>query len=100
MIINRYIIISNASVTLENLGNTLGHDVMERNGVGNVDGLLNRDDGPCERTHGPVLLAVGVNFTRNVAPGIFHDIKTIRKSGLVNDIDFLAARKSRVERET
>ena len=99
MIRNRYIIISNASVTLENLGNTLGYDVIEKNGIGNVDGLLNRDDGPCERTHGPVLLVVGVNFTRNVAPGIFHDIKTIRKSGLVNDIDFLAVRKSRVERE-
>ena len=99
MIRNRYIIIANASVTLENLDNALGHDVMERNGVGNVDGLLNRDDGPCERTHGPVLLAVGVNFTRNVAPDIFHDIETIRKSESVNDIDFLAARKSRVERE-
>ena len=50
MIINRYIIISNASVTLENLGNTLGHDVMERNGVGNVDGLPNRDDGRASAT--------------------------------------------------
>ena len=99
MIRNRYIIIANASVTPENLGNALGYDVIERSEVGNVGGLPNRDNGPFERTHGSVLLAVGVNFTRNVAPGIFHDIKTIRKSGLVNDIDFLAARKSRVERE-
>ena len=100
MITNRFIIIANASVTLENLGNSLGHGVIESNEVGNVDGLPGRDDGPFELIHGSVLLAVGVNFTRNVAPGIFHDIKTIRKSGLVNDIDFLAARKSRVERET
>ena len=88
MIRNRYIIIANASVTLENLGNALGYDVIERNGVGNGDGLPNRGNGPSKRTHGPVLLAVGVNFTRNVTPDIFHDIETIRKSGLVNDIDF------------
>ena len=50
MIINRYIIISNASVTLENLGNTLGHDVMERNGVGNVDGFPGHVDGRASAT--------------------------------------------------
>ena len=100
MIRNRYIIIANASVTPENLGNALGYDVIERSEVGNVGGLPNRDNGPFERTHGSVLLAVGVNFTRNVAPDIFHDIETIRKSESVNDIDVLAERKSRAERET
>ena len=100
MIRNRYIIIANASVTPENLGNALGYDVIERNEVGNIGGLPGHDDGPFERTHGPVLFAVGVNFTRNVAPDIFHDIEITRESGLVNGIDFLAARKPRAERET
>ena len=88
MITNRFIIIANASVTLKNLGNALEHAVIERNGVGNGDGLSRHDNGPSKRTHGPVLFSIGVNFTRNVTPDIFHDIKTIRKSGLVNNIDF------------
>ena len=50
MIRNRYIIIANASVTLENLGNAFGYDVIERNGIGNVDGLPNRDDGRASAT--------------------------------------------------
>ena len=41
---NRYIIIANAPVTLENLGNVLGHGVIERNEVGNVGGLPGHDD--------------------------------------------------------
>ena len=45
MIRNRYIIIANASVTLENLDNALGHGVMERNEVVNVGGLPGHDDG-------------------------------------------------------
>ena len=50
MIRNRYIIIANASVTPENLDNVLGHDVIERSEVGNVDGLPNRDDGRASAT--------------------------------------------------
>ena len=50
MIRNRYIIIANASVTPENLGNMLGHDVIERGEVGNVDGLPNCNDGRTSAT--------------------------------------------------
>ena len=44
MITNRFIIIANASVTLKNLGNALEHAVIERNEVGNDDGLSRHDD--------------------------------------------------------